>query len=81
MRVWCIVNIYLAVMKRPASSESAAEAIPNLIICEMVRMALLKHRTGQFSDRKMWASARLREFILLRYGELECSESIMSLEW
>jgi hypothetical protein len=53
MRVclWGIIS--LAVTKRAASSDSAAEAITNLMIWAMESMAPLKRGNGSFSERKM----------------------------
>jgi len=53
MRVWRWGIISLAVTKRAASSDSAAEAITNLMIWAMERTAPLKHGKSSFSDRKM----------------------------
>jgi hypothetical protein len=53
MRVclWGIIS--RAVMKRAASSDSAAEAITNLMIWAMESMAPLKRGNGSYSERKM----------------------------
>ncbi len=53
MRVclWGIISH--AVTKRAASSDSAAEAITNLMIWAMERMAPLKRGNGSSSERKM----------------------------
>ena len=53
IRVWRKGIIYLAVMKRAPSSDSAAEDMTNLMIWAMVRMAPLERGKGSFSDRKM----------------------------
>ena len=53
MRV-CLWGIILhAVMNRAASSDSAAEAITNLIICAMESTAPLNRGNGSFSERKI----------------------------
>ena len=53
MRVWQWGIISLAATKRAASSDSAAEAITNLMIWAMERTAPLKRGKRSFSDRKM----------------------------
>ena len=54
VRVWHSGDIPLAVVNRPSSSESTAEAMTNLIICAMVSMLSLKRGTGLFYERNMW---------------------------
>ncbi len=53
MRVclWGIIS--RAVMNRAASSDLAAEAITNLMICVMESTAPLKRGNGSFSERKI----------------------------
>jgi hypothetical protein len=51
IRVWRWGIILRAVMKSAASSDSAAEAITNLIIWAIDRMAPLNCRNGMFSER------------------------------
>jgi hypothetical protein len=57
MRVclWGIIS--LAMTKRAASSDLAAEAIANLMIWVIERTAPLKCGNGSFSERKMCAQA------------------------
>ncbi len=66
MRVclWGIIS--LAVMKRAAHSDSAANATTNLRIWAIERIAPLNHKNHLFSERKMCAPAQLRELVLLR---------------
>ena len=59
MRVCRIGTIALAVMKRPASSYSAAEDMTNLMIWAMVIMDPLSQRMGSPLDIKIWDPARL----------------------
>ena len=53
MSIWRRGTISLAVMKRAASSDSAADDVTNLIICAIVRTGPLNFGKGSFSDRKM----------------------------
>ncbi len=53
IRVWWWGIISCAVMNRAASSDSAADAITNLMIWAMESTALLKCGNGSFSERKM----------------------------
>ena len=59
-------TISYAVMKRPASSASAADAVTNLITCAMERTGPLGLGMGSFLDTKMCAPARLQALGLLR---------------
>ncbi len=79
MRVclWRIISF--AVRKRAASSDLAANAITNLMIWAKERIALLNHRNGSFSERKMCAPAQLRELVLLRYPASDWAQRTMSL--
>jgi hypothetical protein len=65
MRVclWGIIS--LAVTKRAASSDLAADAIMNLMIWAMETMAPLKYGNGLFSERKMCAPAQLWKLVSL----------------
>ncbi len=51
MRVWWWGIILHAVMKSAASSDLEAEAMTNLIIWAIDRMAPLNHGNGLFSER------------------------------
>jgi hypothetical protein len=66
MRVclWGIIS--LAVTKRAASSDLAANAITNLMIWVIERTAPLNCGNGSFSERKICAPAQLREVVSLR---------------
>ncbi len=79
MRVclWGIIS--LAVTKRAASSDSAADAIMNLMIWVIERTAPLNSGNGLLSERKMCAPARLRELVLLRNPASEWAQRTMSL--
>ncbi len=79
MRVslWGIIS--LAVTKRAASSDSAANAITNLMILAIERMAPLQRGSGLFSERKMCAPARLWDLVSLRNPASEWAHRIMSL--
>ncbi len=71
MRVclWGIIS--LAVTRRAASSDLAADTITNLMIWSIERMAPLKCGNGLFSERKMCALAWLWELVSLRNPALE----------
>ena len=60
MNVWRTGTIYLAVMYSAPSSSSGADDIKNLMIWEIVRIAPFHLGIGLFSDKNVWASARLR---------------------
>ncbi len=79
MRVclWGIIS--LAMTRRAASSDSMADAIMNLMIWAIERTAPLKYGKGLCSERKVHASARLRELVSLRNPALEWAHRIMSL--
>ena len=53
IRVWRCGIISRAVMKRAASSDSAAEAMTNLMICAIDSTAPLNRGKGSFSERKI----------------------------
>jgi hypothetical protein len=76
--LWGIIS--LAVIKRAASSDLAADAITNLMIWAIERTAPLKCRNGLFSESKMCAPARLWELVLLRNPALEWAHKIMPLD-
>ncbi len=80
MRVclWGIIS--LAVTKRAASSDSAADAITNLMIWAMERTAPLNRGNGLFCERKMCALAQLQELVSLRNPASEWAHRIMSLD-
>ncbi len=67
--LWGIIS--LAVTKRAASLDLVVDAITNLMIWAIERMAPLKRKNGLFSKRKMCALARLWEYVSLRNPVLE----------
>jgi hypothetical protein len=79
MRVcqWGIIS--LAITKRAASSDLAADAITNLMIWEIERTAPVNHGNGLFFERKMCAPARLQELVLLRNPASKWAQRTMSL--
>ena len=79
MRVWRRGTMYLAVIKRVASSASVAEDMTKLIIWEMVRMGTLYLGLGSSSDREICAPERLPVLEKLRYAASEWSVRRMSL--
>ena len=64
VRWWGIIS--RAVIKRTASSDSAADAKTNLMIWAIERTVPLNHGKWSFSDRKMCAPARLQDWDSLR---------------
>ncbi len=66
MRVWGCGIISRAGMNRAASSDSAAEAMTNLMIWAIERTAPLNRGKGSFSERKICAPALLRALVSLR---------------
>ena len=79
INVWRMGTISLAVMYSAPSSDSAAEDITNLMIWEIVRIALFHLGVGLFSDKNMWAPARLSALDLLLNPSSEWAARIMSL--
>ncbi len=73
VHLWGIIS--LAITKRPASSDLAADAITNLMIWAMERIAPLNGGNSSFSERKMCAPAQLRELVLLRNPASEWAQS------
>ncbi len=69
------------VMKSAASSDLAAEAMTNLMIWAIDRMAPLNNGNGPFSERQMQASALLQELVLLWKPASAWAQSIMLLAW
>ena len=59
MRSWCIVIISLAMVKRPASSDLAADDMTFLMIWDILRTGLLWCGTSTSSESMMWAPARM----------------------
>ena len=57
---WGLVTF--AVSYRAPISASAADDITNLMIFATVRTGPFHFGSGSFSDKKMWAPARLRPF-------------------
>ena len=60
MSVLHIGIIFFAVMYSAAISDSAADAITDLMICAIVNMGTLSFGFGYFSERNIWAPALLR---------------------
>ncbi len=79
MRVCLWEIISLVVTKRAASSDLVAEAITNLMISVIERIAPLNHRNGSFSERKMCAPAQLWELVFLRNLASKWAQGTMSL--
>ncbi len=79
MRVCLWEIISLALTKRAASSDLAADAIMNLMIWAMQRIAPLNHGNGSFSEGKMCAPVQLQELVLLRNPASEWAQRTMSL--
>ncbi len=75
--LWGIIS--LVITKRAASSYLATNAIRNLMIWAIERMAPLNHRNGLFSERTMCAPARLQMLVSLRNPALEWAHRTMSL--
>ena len=71
--------ISCAVRYSAASSDSAADAMTNLMIVAHVRMGPLKRGIGSSLERKMYAPARLREPGSVRKLASECAASIIAL--
>ncbi len=78
MRVCLRGIISLAVTKRAASSDLAADAITNLMIWAIERIAPLNRKNGSFSERKMCPPAQLRELVLLRNPASKWAQRTMS---
>ena len=79
INVWRMGTISLAVMYRTHSSASATEDIANLMIWISVKTAPFHWGVGLFSDKNMWAPARLRALDLLLNPASEWDARIMSL--
>ena len=77
--VWRTGTIKLDVMYSAPSSTSAVDDITNLMIWEIVRIAPFHLGVGSFSDKNMWAPARLRALYLLLNPESGCASRTMSL--
>ena len=76
---WPMGTISLAVMYSATSSVSAAEDITNLMIWEIVRIAPFHSGFGLFSDKNIWAPARLHTLDSLLNLSYEWAARIMSL--
>ncbi len=72
-------TISWAVMNNADSSASAADAMTNFTIWEIVRTGSLSLGMGSFSVRKMLAPARLRDLDSPRKLASECAARIMLL--
>ena len=79
INVWRMGTIYLAVMYIAPSSDSAAEDITNLMIWEIMRIDPFHLGVGSFSDKNMWAPARLQGLDSLLNPASEWAARIMSL--
>ena len=71
--------IDLAVMNKPASSASAAEDMKKLMIWATVRTGPLSCGTTSYSNRNMYAPARLRALVSLIYAASEFPHSTVLL--
>jgi hypothetical protein len=71
--------IFLAVIKRAASSNLAADAIIKLMIWAIERIAPLNHGNGSFSERKMCAPGQLQELVSLRNPASKWAQRTISL--
>ncbi len=71
MRVclWGIIS--LAITKRAASSDLAADAITNMMVWAIERTVPLKCGNGLFSERKVCCPAQLQELVSSRNPALE----------
>ena len=72
-------TISLAVMKRAASSASAADDMTNLMILASVRMDPFSLGMALFSEQKMQDPPLLRDLETLRYKASEWLARTMSL--
>ena len=79
INVWRMGTISLAIIYSAPSSASAAEDITNLMIWEIVRIAPFDLGVGSFSDKNMWAPAKLRALDSLLNPASEWADRIMSL--
>jgi hypothetical protein len=79
MRVCLRGIISLAITKRAASSYLAADAIANLMIWAMERMAPLNRSNGLFSERRMCSPEGLQMLVSLKNPALEWAHRTMSL--
>ena len=66
MSAWRSGTIFLAMVKRPASSALKVDDMTLLMICAIVRTGPLWRVNSTSSERMMWASARLRACDMLR---------------
>jgi hypothetical protein len=75
--LWGIIS--LAITKRAASLDLAADAIMNLMIWAIERTPPSNRGDGSFSERKMCAPAQLRESFFLRNPASKWAQRTMSL--
>ena len=80
VRVFCSGIIYLAVRNKAVISASAADNTTYFIIWAMVRRSPFQRGMESFSDKKMWAPARLLDFVSLEKPASECAARIMLLD-
>ena len=66
MRAWRSGTIFLAMVKRPASSSLEADDMMFLMIFAMVRTRPMWGGIRDSSESILWAPARLRALIMLR---------------
>ena len=78
INVWQVGTISLAVMYSAPSSASAAEYMTNLMIWAIVRIGPLHSGVGSFSDKNIWAPARLSALDSLFNPASEWADRIMS---
>ena len=81
MNVWQMGIIFLAIMYIAPSFASAAEDITNMMIWAIVRISPFHLGVGSFSDKNMWAPARLHTLDSLLNSANEWAARIMSLAW
>ena len=67
-------------IKSTPNSASDAEAMTNLVICEIVRTGTLPLGSGSFSDKNIWASDCLQTMDSLWKPELVWDAMIMLME-
>ena len=66
-------------MYSAAISDSAAESITALMICEIVNTGPLSFGLGSFYERKIWTPDLLQDFDSLRNPASACAANIISL--
>ena len=79
INVWRMGTISLAVMYSAPSSASVAEDMANLMIWEIVKIGPFHLVVGLFSDKNIWAPARMSALDSLLNPASEWDARIMSL--